>query len=65
MAVPSKKKWRQYSVQYLFYGFFLVPNNQTKSICLLCTKVLSNDSMKPCKLKIHRETKHKEKKINH
>ena len=31
-------------------------------MCLICMDVLENDSMKPCKLKIHLETKHKKKK---
>ena len=31
-------------------------------MCLICMDVLSNDSMKPSQLKIHLETKHKEKK---
>ena len=52
MAVPSKTKCRQYAVQYLSYRFVLSPNNQTKRMCLICMDVLSNDSMKPCKLKI-------------
>ena len=62
MAAPGKKKCRQYSVEYLSYGFIPSPHNATKPMCLICMDVLSNDSMKPCKLKIHLETKHKGKK---
>ncbi|XP_076348271.1 SCAN domain-containing protein 3-like [Tachypleus tridentatus] len=58
MAAPSKKKCRQYSVEYLSYGFIPTPHNETKPMCLICMDVLSNDSMKPCKLKIHLEKKH-------
>ena len=43
MVVLSKKKSRQYSVQYLSYGFVPSPNNQTKAMCLACMDVLSND----------------------
>ncbi|XP_076359030.1 SCAN domain-containing protein 3-like [Tachypleus tridentatus] len=58
MAAPSKKKCRQYSVEYLSYGFIPTPHNETKPMCLIRMDVLSNDSMKPCKLKIHLEKKH-------
>ena len=62
MAAPSKKKCRQYSTEYLSYGFIPAPQNETRPMCLICMDVLSNDSMKPCKLKIHLEKKHKGKK---
>ncbi|XP_038637238.1 SCAN domain-containing protein 3-like [Scyliorhinus canicula] len=62
MAAPTKKKCRQYSVDYLSYGFIPSPHNATKPMCLICMDILSNDSMKPCKLKIHLETKRKGKK---
>ena len=62
MATPSKKKCRQYSVEYLSYGFIPTPHNETKPMCLICMDILSNDSMKPCKLKIHLEKKHAGKK---
>ena len=62
MATPSKKKCRQYSVEYLSYGFIPAPHNETKPMCLICMDILSNDSMKPCKLKIHLEKKHAGKK---
>ncbi|XP_076348034.1 protein FAM200B-like [Tachypleus tridentatus] len=62
IAAPSKKKCRQYSVEYLSYGFIPTPHNETKPMCLICMDVLSNDSMKPCKLKIHLEKKHTREK---
>ena len=37
------------------------PENVTKPMSLNCMNVLSNDSMKLSKLKIHLEMKHKEK----
>ena len=61
MAATSKK-CRQNSVENLSYGFIPLPHNETKPMCLICMNVLSNDSMKPCKLKIHLEAKHKGKK---
>ena len=60
MAVPNKKKCLQYLVQYLSYGFLLSSNNQTRPMCLICMDVVSNDSIKPYKLKIYLETKHQE-----
>ena len=61
MAASSKKKCRQYSLQYLFYGFVPSPNDQTKPTCLIRLDLLSNNGMKRFKLKIYLETKHKEK----
>ena len=49
-------------MEYLSYGFISSPESVTKLMCLICIDVLSNDSMKPSKLKIHLETKHKEEK---
>ena len=61
IAAPSKK-CRQYSTEYLSYGFIPAPQNETKPMCLICMDVLSNDSMKLSKLKIHQEKKHIGKK---
>ncbi|XP_026317857.1 SCAN domain-containing protein 3-like [Hyposmocoma kahamanoa] len=57
----AKKKCRQYSVDYLKYGF--VPSEADKQLpmCLLCNKVLSNDSMKPSKLEDHLKRCHTDK----
>ena len=62
MTAPSKSKCRQYSTEYLSYGFIPAPQNETKPMCLICMDVLSNDHMKPSKLKIHLEKKHIGKK---
>ena len=57
----SKKKCRQYSVEYLKYGFIPAPHNQQLPMCLVCDKVFTNDSMKPCKLSEHLTKKHSDK----
>ena len=57
----SKKKCRQYSQDYLKFGFIALPTNESIHMCLLCEKTFSNDSMKPSKMKGHLETIHCEK----
>ncbi|KFD54690.1 hypothetical protein M514_23393 [Trichuris suis] len=49
----SKRKCRQYSSDYLKYGFITAPNNKQLLMCLLCNRVFSNESMKPSRLKEH------------
>ncbi|XP_068200264.1 zinc finger MYM-type protein 6-like [Palaemon carinicauda] len=56
-----RKKCRQYAVEYIAYGFIESPQNITMPMCLLCMISLSNESMRPCKLKKHLETAHKDK----
>ena len=48
-----KKKCRQYSIEYLNFGFTTSPSNSQLSMCLLCNRVLSNKAMKPSRLKDH------------
>ena len=43
----SKKKCRQYSVDYLKFGFLPSKADKRLPMWLLCNKVWSNDSMKP------------------
>ena len=62
MTSAAKKKCRQYSVEYLAFGFIESPQNTTMPMCLLCMTSLSNESMRPSKLKKHLETAHKDKK---
>ena len=62
MPALCKKKCQQYSVEYLSYGVIPSPESVTKPMSLNCMNVLSNDSMKSSKLKIHLETKQREKK---
>lgn len=57
----SKKKCRQYSVEYLQFGFVPSSGDKRLPMCLLCDKVLSNDSMKPSKLEDHLRRRHPEK----
>ena len=55
----SKK--RTYDSSYLYLGFTSVINDKVeKPMCLLCSKVLAADSMRPGKLKRHLETTHSE-----
>ena len=57
----AKKKCRQYSVEYLKYGFVSAPQNQQQPMCLLCEKVFSNEAMKPSRLLEHLTKKHSDK----
>ena len=55
MTTPgaSKKKCRQYSVEYLKYGFIESPNNPQQPMCLVCEKNFSNEAMKLSRLLEH------------
>lgn len=57
----SKKKCRQYSVDCLKFGFLPSKADKRLPICLLCNKVLSNDTMKPSKLEDHLRRGHPDK----
>ena len=58
MTASIKRKCRQYSVDYLSYGFIPSPYNCQLPMCLLCDHVFSNEAMKPSRLKEHFSTKH-------
>lgn len=59
--VPSKKKSRQYCDSYLQMGFSVLnKDGEDRPQCVLCCEVLSNECMKPSKLRRHFETKHNE-----
>ncbi|XP_072378803.1 zinc finger MYM-type protein 6-like [Diabrotica undecimpunctata] len=60
MSAP-KKKCRQYSTEYLKYGFIELPGNKNLPLCLICAKSLSNESMKPPRLMDHLKRIHPEK----
>lgn len=54
-------KKRQYSSSYLSLAFTsVIIDGLEKPMCLLCSKVLASDSMRPVKLKRHHETLHSE-----
>ncbi|XP_053199112.1 zinc finger BED domain-containing protein 5-like [Scomber japonicus] len=53
---PAVKKLRRYDESYLQFGFTVTADLRPQ--CVVCAEVLANDSMKPCKLKRHLETKH-------
>ena len=59
----SKKKCRQYNLDYLKFGFISSLPNKQLPMCLLCSKVLSKDAIKPSKLPDHlrRSNPHKTK----
>lgn len=49
----SKKKCRQYNIEYINYGFIPSPTNIHLPMCLICEQVFSNEAMKPSRLKDH------------
>ena len=53
-------KVRQYSIDYLKYGFTEECGNESKPFCLLCSSSLCNDSMRPGKLAEHLKRVHPE-----
>lgn len=58
MATSVTKK-RKYSEEYINYGFTsILADGTEKPQCVLCFKVLGNDSMRPSKLKHHLQTIH-------
>jgi len=58
--INSKKKkiCRKYLDSYLKLGFIDDGSDVSQPICVLCFEKLSNESLKPSKLKRHLETKH-------
>lgn len=63
MATPgtSKKKCRQYTVEYLRYRFIQSPTNPQQPMCLVCEKIFSNEAMKPSRLFEHLHKIHPDK----
>ena len=62
MAEKHKKKCRQYSIDYLKFGFITSHTNQQLPLCLLCNQVFSNEAMKPSRLCEHLTKKLPDKK---
>ncbi|KFD60390.1 hypothetical protein M514_27436 [Trichuris suis] len=57
-----KKKSRQYSTEYLKFGFTCSPANKGLPMCLICENVFSNEAMKPSRLKEHFTRCHPDKR---
>ncbi|GFT10767.1 zinc finger BED domain-containing protein 5 [Trichonephila clavipes] len=58
-SIVPKIKSRKYSQEYLNFGFTITEvNGEVKPLCVICSKILPADSMKPNKLKRHFETLH-------
>lgn len=53
---------RKYDSDFIRYGFIQSPQNNDLPQCVVCLQVLSNESLKPNKLKRHLDTKHSELK---
>jgi hypothetical protein len=58
MSGASKKKTRQYSEEYLKFGFIPAVHDERSSFCLLCQQCLTNESMKRGRLEAHLKAKH-------
>ena len=58
MSMISKKKVRQYSNEFLKFGFIPATHDERAPFCLLCLQTLTNESMKPGRLEHHLRTKH-------
>ncbi|GFT05923.1 SCAN domain-containing protein 3 [Trichonephila clavipes] len=58
-SIVPKIKSRKYSQEYLNFGFTITEvNGEEKPLCVIFSKILAADSMKPNKLKRHFETLH-------
>ena len=49
----EKHYLRKYHVTYLEYGFVSYTTDVSRPFCLVCNVVLSNEAMKPSRLKAH------------
>ena len=61
MAFNPERKCRGYLVDYIKFGFVPCPSNIQLPMCLLCNKTLSNEAMKPSRLKDHLTRLHPDK----
>ncbi|GFW52159.1 hypothetical protein TNCV_2426061 [Trichonephila clavipes] len=58
-SIVPKIKSMKYSQEYLNFGFTITEvNGEEKPLCVICSKILAADSMKPNKLKRDFETLH-------
>jgi len=52
-------KHRKFPEEYIAFGFSSIHvNNEERPQCVICYEILSNESMKPAKLRRHLQTKH-------
>lgn len=58
MISARKKKVRQYSEEYLKWGFIPANHDERLPFCLLCQQCLTNESMKKGRLEAHLMAKH-------
>lgn len=56
----AKPKPRQYSENYILYGFTSTSADPPQPQCFFCGEVLANNSMEPAHLQRHQSTKHSE-----
>ena len=61
--MDSKKKCRQYSADYIKYGFVKSPSNEQLPMCLMNEKVFSNEGMKPSRMIDHLKSRHSDKDV--
>ena len=60
-TTKKKRSKRSYDPKYLAYGFtWTGEEDHPKPQCVLCYKILANESFKPCKLQRHLEGDHPE-----
>lgn len=57
-SAPKKKKVRQYSDEYLKFGFIPAVHEERLPFCLLCQQCFSNEYMKLGRLEAHLKVKH-------
>ena len=57
-ACKKTKYTRKYDVEYIKYGFVPSENDENLPVCVICLQVLSNEAMKPTKLRRHLTTRH-------
>lgn len=61
-VIPSPKR-RKYDSSYIKYGFSsTLVAEEVRPICVICSDILANDSLRPVKLTRHLNTKHPEYK---
>jgi len=67
LVTPKASKLRHYNDEYLKIGFTVIDGSASEPLpqCVVCYETLSNEAMKPSKLRRHLETKHEEHAVEH